>query len=101
MSVMARSTPLNAPATMRDDDDNPTARPRCRNSARQSLIAIRIEVGVWFIKNEQKGIAIKRTRKCDALPLPGGQGCAAFADLGLVSVGQVQNEIMDTCCLGS
>ena len=61
----------------------------------QSFLALRVEIRVRLIKHHKKRVTIERARKSNALPLPGRKRTAIFADIGLVSVRQPQDQIMD------
>ena len=61
------------------------------NRLGERRVALRIEVGVWLVENDQKWIAIERARQCHALALARRQRRASLADLGLVALGQPQD----------
>ena len=80
---------------MGDDDDDAAAGTHAEDRFAQRLLALRIEVGIRLVENDEEGIAVERPGKRETLPLAGGKGGPAFADLGLVAVRQLEDEIVD------
>src|SRR6516164_8057388 len=65
---------------MRDHDRNALAVAQPDDGFRQSLFALSIEVGVWFVQNYEKRIPIASARQSYSLALPGGKQLAVLAD---------------------
>jgi hypothetical protein len=80
---------------MRDHDDDGAARAQAENGAGQRFVAFGVEIGIGFVEHDQERIAIKRARQRDALRLAGGQRAAVLADIGLVTVRQIDDEIVN------
>ena len=66
---------------MRYDNDNALVMSQDLDRAAQRILAIGIQIGVWLVEHDQKGVAEHGARKTYALALPGalvGLGAAAF-----------------------
>ena len=55
------------------------------NSPGERLLALGVEIGIGFVKHDQEGLAVKRARQRNPLPLAGRQCRTALAEFGLVS----------------
>ena len=98
--TISRSTPASAlPRCAMTMAMPPRARTP-RIASRQRLLAFGIEVGVRLVEHDQERLAIERARKRNPLPLPGRQRSAAFADIGLIALGQTQDEVVHAGRLG-
>ena len=60
----------------------------------QRLLAFVVEVGIRLVEHHQPRLAVERARERDALPLAGRKRLAGFADLGVVALGQAQDELV-------
>ena len=80
---------------MGDDDDDAAAVAHAHDGLAERFVALGVEIGVRLVQHDQERIAVERARERDALRLPGRERGAAFADLGLVALGQADDQIMD------
>ena len=71
-----------------DDDHDAAAFAHRQNGAVQGLVAGAVEAGIGLVEDDQEGIAVERTGERHALALAAREGRAAFADMGVVPVGQ-------------
>ncbi len=62
--------------------------------AQQRLLAFVVEVGIGLVEDDQPRLAVERAGKRDALPLPGRKRLPGVADLGVVALGQPQDELV-------
>src|SRR5262249_34514246 len=60
----------------------------------QRRLALSIEIGICFVENNQKWIAVERACKPDALALSGRQAVARFTNPGVVSAGAAHNQVV-------
>ena len=75
-------------------------RSRAANRAGQRLVAFGIEIGVRLVEHDQEGMAVQRPRQPDALRLPGRQGRALLADLGVVTFTHLDDHLVHAGLLG-
>ena len=73
---------------MSDHDGDAAAARDAFDRLRQRRLALRVEVGVRLVEDDQEGIAVERPGKADALALAGGEGRAMRTELGLVAIWQ-------------
>ncbi|MNY10218.1 hypothetical protein D3C86_1431790 [compost metagenome] len=85
---------------MGNDDDDAAARPDVANRIAQGSFAFTVQIGVRLIEKDEEGFAKQGTGKADALFLPARQSLAAVANIGIVTVGQVQDQLMHLRSLG-
>ena len=71
------------------------------NRLDQRRLALAIQVGIRLVQNHHPRFAVECSRQGDALPLPGGKECSAFANWRVVSVWQSQDEIVHLRLTGS
>ena len=74
-----------------------TVTPRALSSAsaaRQRRITLFIEIGIRLVEHQQPRLAVQRARQRDALPLSAGKQATALADLGVVAVRQLQDQVV-------
>ena len=64
---------------------------QCRGQRRVTFF---IEIGVRLIEDHQPRVPVQRARQRDALTLAAREQAAAIADLGVVALGQPQDEIV-------
>src|SRR5437762_10944840 len=81
--------------TMRGNDDDSAAGSYPQQRLRQRLFAFRIQIGVGFIEHDQERIAIQSAGKRDALPLARGERMSSSSNLGLISVRQVLDQLVN------
>mgnify|MGYP000898513229 CR=1 FL=1 len=87
--------------SMRGHDNDASASPNRADRRFQRRVAIGIEVGVGFVENDQKRVAIEGARQGDPLPLPGRQGGTALPDLGVVAERQTKDRFVHSGLFGS
>src|SRR5262249_33700467 len=80
--------------SMRDNKGRaPNCKPfHCINDRR---FGFEIDRARWLVQNENGRILQESARESNALALPAGKGHAAFADNGVVALGQLRNEPVD------
>ena len=79
---------------MPDHDDRGPLRFHGRDRLIEGIVALDVEACVRLVQDHQFGIAVKRPRKSDALPLPAREHGPAVTDLGVVAAGQPQDHVM-------
>src|SRR2546430_301094 len=77
----------NSRETVRDDDDGLVLF-QIFDGLLNGTLSLRVEIARRLVENENLRIPDQRPRDCQALTLTAAQVCAAFADQGLVAVGQ-------------
>jgi hypothetical protein len=80
---------------VRDHDGDTASRPHPCNRLGQRFLAFGIQIGIGLVEHHQERLAVERTRQSNSLLLAGGERSAAFANLGLVAVRQMQDHLMD------
>src|SRR4051794_2855382 len=81
---------------MRYDDDNASVAPQGLNGLAQGILAVGVEVRVRLIENDQKRVSEDSSRKADPLSLARGKRHATLADPRPISLGQAQDDVVDT-----
>src|SRR5260370_13314087 len=66
----------------------------------QCVFALRIQIRVRLVENDQKGVTEQRAGERDALALAGRQCRAVGADIRLVTIRKVEDHIVDVGSLG-
>src|SRR5437773_1244939 len=98
LSFLDNQNPVRGPhgtEPMRDDEDG-AALANLREVALDNGFGLVIEGTGRLIKDQHAGIRDQGARDCNPLPLPAGQRAAMLPDLRVVSIGQLQNELMRT-----
>src|SRR5262249_13833464 len=81
---------------VRDHDRNRAPRAQPKNCAGQRFVAFGIEIRIWFVEHDQERVAIERAGKSDTLRLPGRKRAAMIADHRVITLGQVDDELVNT-----
>ena len=66
-------------------DDRTPRRLEVADDLDDRLLSGRIEMRVGFVEHHQRGVAKKRARESDTLPLAAGQGGSGWTDQGVVA----------------
>src|SRR5262249_49163347 len=110
---VARTSPTNAPLmhednlvdqrqkirSVIDDYDGHTSFPEHLDRISQSAIAIAVQIGVWFIENDEDGPAEKRAGQSDALSLAAGKPGTVVSNDGVVPLREALDHGMSRCQL--
>ena len=80
---------------MSDHDRNAIPRPDREDRACKGLVTLWIEIGIWLIEHDQERIAIKCTRKRNALTLACRKRTPVLADISLVPIGHFEDQLMN------
>ncbi len=79
---------------MGDDHDRGAMQLRSGDRAAQRVFAVAIERRVRLIEYEDARLSIERPSECDALRLPGRKLVPVAFDAGVVTIGQMQDQLM-------
>ncbi|MCY1434219.1 hypothetical protein D9M71_502750 [compost metagenome] len=79
-----------------DQDQRALLRLDLFDRLQQGALAEVIEVGVGFIEHDQRRQAVQGPGQADALALATGEPRPAFAELGVIAVGQFQDQLVHT-----
>lgn len=85
---------------MADENDRCPPRFQGDQRLRKRRLALRIEIGIGLVQDNERGPAIERTRQRDPLALPTRKLRPAVADFGVVALGQPQDHLVATRGLG-
>src|SRR5882672_6582114 len=80
--------------SMRDDDDYSASASHTQYGSSEGLFTVGIEIRRRLIEHHEKGITIERTGESDTLTLTGRKRHPPFTNLGRVSIGEGENEIV-------
>ncbi len=71
---------------VRDDDDNRLTRAQCGNGLCQCRLPLGVEIGIRFVENDQKWLAVYRPREANPLTLAAGEQSSPRAYAGGIAV---------------
>jgi hypothetical protein len=77
------------------DDDYAASIAHASDSLRQCNFAIRVQIRVGLIQNNEKGIFVESAREGNSLPLASRQGFSPFPNSSFVTIRQCQNEVVN------
>ena len=81
---------------MSDDDKGHPRLFELKDRRGESRLSGLVEIGVWFIENDESRAAKYRTREPDALTLTTREANAAVADPSVVALRQMLNHLVRT-----
>jgi hypothetical protein len=85
---------------MRDHENGSLLGSHFPERSEQSFVTRFIQTRIWFVENDECGVAEQGARESDSLTLPTGKHCTGGTNLGLIALGHSQYQIMHTRSLG-
>lgn len=67
----------------------------------QETFVLGVERRSGLVEDEQIGVTQQSTGNADALTLSAGEEASALAEVGLIAIGKLHDELVGLCCLGS
>src|SRR5262245_32195920 len=86
---------------MGDNDDRGSARSGSLDRLDQRGLALRIEIGVGLIEDEQNRITVQCPGQPNALSLAGREASPGLREHRIVSCRKSEDQVVDICVLGS
>ena len=80
---------------MRDEHNNTLAATHAQDGLLESGFTFRVKVRVWFVENDQEGVAIEGPCESNALTLAGRQSSSSVADASLIAVRHRKDHLVD------
>ena len=77
-----------------DDDDDAATQTDLQDGAVERRVTLGVEVRVRFVEHDQERLAVECTGQRNTLALADGQRFAMAADVGLVAVGEAEDQIV-------